>query len=400
MRVRGTLAVVGISLLLGGCGGGDDILAPSPSPDGPPALATPTAGADEQEAQAQTATALGFPAFATRNTTRVAGADAVANAAGVALAAYPSASDDSRPGAVTLADAGDWQAAISAAQLMSTPLKAPVLLSEDGELPEATAAALEQLKPTGAAKAAGAQVIRVGAGPAAAGQDLKTTDLTGADPAEVARRIDRLHAAVAGTRGSAVIVASSDAPAFAMPAAGLAVHTGAPVLWTGRDRVPAATVAAIRDRRQPRIFVVGPAEAVGDAAVRRLRRLGTVRRIAGADPVANAIAVARYGDGAFGWNVVDPGHGFVFAAAERTADAAAAAPLSGTGTYGPLLLVSSADALPAAVQDYLLDVQPGYDRDPVRGVYNHGWLMGDPATISVAVQARIDSLLEIQPVDR
>jgi len=52
------------------------------------------------------------------------------------------------------------------------------------------------------------------------------------------------------------------------------------------------------------------------------------------------------------------------------------------------------------VQDYLLDVQPGYDRDPVRGVYNHGWLMGDPATISVAVQARIDSLLEIQPVDR
>jgi hypothetical protein len=400
MRLRGTLAVVGISLLLAGCGGSDDAPEPSPTNEGPAALATPTAGGDEQEAPDQTATALGFPAFATRNTTRVAGADPVANAAGVALAAFPSASDDSRPGAVTLADAGDWQAAISAAQLMSSPLKAPVLLSEDGELPEATAAALEQLKPTGAAKAAGAQVIRVGAGPAPAGQDLEATDLTGADPAEVARRIDRLHAAAAGTRGSAVIVASSDAPAFAMPAAGLAVHTGAPVLWTGRDKVPAATVAAIQDRRRPRIYVIGPKEAVGDAAVKRLRRLGTVRRIAGADPVANAIAVARYGDGAFGWNVVDPGHGFVFAGAERTADAAAAAALSGTGTYGPLLLVSSADALPAAVQDYLLDVQPGYDRDPVRGVYNHGWLVGDPATISVAVQARIDSLLEIQPVDR
>ncbi len=32
---------------------------------------------------------LGFPAFATRNTTRVAGADSVANAAGVALATFP-----------------------------------------------------------------------------------------------------------------------------------------------------------------------------------------------------------------------------------------------------------------------------------------------------------------------
>jgi hypothetical protein len=52
------------------------------------------------------------------------------------------------------------------------------------------------------------------------------------------------------------------------------------------------------------------------------------------------------------------------------------------------------------VEGYLLDVQPGYDRDPVRGVYNHGWLMGDDATISVDVQSRIDALLEIQPVDR
>ncbi len=51
------------------------------------------------------------------------------------------------------------------------------------------------------------------------------------------------------------------------------------------------------------------------------------------------------------------------------------------------------------MQDYLLDIQPGYDDDPVRGVYNHGWLMGDEAAISADVQARIDTLLEIQPVD-
>ena len=100
------------------------------------------------------------------------------------------------------------------------------------------------------------------------------------------------------------------------------------------------------------------------------------------------------------WNVVDPGHGLVFLNTQRPLDAASAAPLSASGTYGPQLLLTEGNALPARLQDYLLDIQPGYDKDPVRGVYNHGWMSGDVNTISVDVQARIDSLLEIQSVDR
>ena len=53
-----------------------------------------------------------------------------------------------------------------------------------------------------------------------------------------------------------------------------------------------------------------------------------------------------------------------------------------------------------ALEDYLLDIQPGYRFDPVRGVYNHAWLMGDESAISVAVQAKIDALAEIVPVRR
>jgi hypothetical protein len=56
--------------------------------------------------------------------------------------------------------------------------------------------------------------------------------------------------------------------------------------------------------------------------------------------------------------------------------------------------------LPQLDERYLLDIQPGYEKDPVRGVYNHGWLIGDEAAISTAVQARIDALLQIVPVDR
>ena len=66
-------------------------------------------------------------------------------------------------------------------------------------------------------------------------------------------------------------------------------------------------------------------------------RLGTVRRISGPDAVANAIAFARYSDGSFGWNVVDPGHGLVFANQQRPLDAAAGAPLSASGKYGPTI---------------------------------------------------------------
>jgi hypothetical protein len=116
------------------------------------------------------------------------------------------------------------------------------------------------------------------------------------------------------------------------------------------------------------------------------------------DAVRSSIDFARFTDGSFGWGVIDPGHGIVFARADRPLDAAAAAPLSASGTYGPLILLSSATGLDKPIADYLLDIQPGYSRDPVRGVYNHGWIVGDGAVISVGVQSRIDSLLEIAPV--
>ena len=138
---------------------------------------------------------------------------------------------------------------------------------------------------------------------------------------------------------------------------------------------------------------------IGAKVESQLRKLGKVTRIEGPDPAQNAIAFARFSDGGFGWGIVDPGHGLVFTS--QGADpqtAAAAAPLSGSGQYGPLLLTGGADKLDKPLTDYLLDIQPGYAKDPVRGVYNHGWLMGDESAISADVQSRIDALLEIQPV--
>jgi hypothetical protein len=393
--VRPLLACFLLLLLLAGCGGGGDDGDDAPDGGGgtPEAPVLGREGDDEEAA-----TELGFPAFATRNTTRVGGADEIADAAAVAQAVYPSRDRDTRPRAVTLVDTADWRVAVSAAQLMSAPLRAPVLLSDRGELPPASEQALGRLIPTGAEEAGGAQVIQVG--DAAVAEGYRTTRVEGADHAALAQAIDRLVIAAAGKPSAAVVVASSEQPGFSMPAAGWAAKSGHPVLWVTRDAIPAPTRAAITAHKRPRIYVLGPESAVSDKVLEDLGELGEARRIGAADPVANAIAFARFSDGSFGWNVVDPGHGLVFASTQRPLDAAAAAPLSASGTYGPLLLVTTANALPAPLQDYLLDIQPGYDQDPVRGVYNHGWMIGDESAVSVDVQARIDTLLEIQAVDR
>src|SRR5947207_8173901 len=72
-------------------------------------------------------TVLGFPALATKNTTRVGGKDPTADAAAVASAVFPGRSDATRPAIVALVDEGDWRTGIAAAVLMSPPLRAPVL---------------------------------------------------------------------------------------------------------------------------------------------------------------------------------------------------------------------------------------------------------------------------------
>ena len=168
----------------------------------------------------------------------------------------------------------DWRVAVSAAQLMAPPLRAPILFSDGGELPAATEQALGRLVPTGAKEAGGAQVIRVGE--AAVAEGYKTTAVEGADYAALAQAIDRLHTAAAGKPSPAVVVASSEQPGFSMPAAGWAAKSGDPVLWVTRDAIPPATRAAITAHKRPRIYVLGPESAVSkkvlDAARRARRR--------------------------------------------------------------------------------------------------------------------------------
>src|SRR4051812_7651970 len=203
-----------VALALAGCGGGGGSGTPTPKA---PMISQK---GDERPAGPP----LGFPVVATKNTTRVAGADAVANAAGVALATYPARTPESRPAAVILADVADWRTGIAASVLVGKPIHAPILFAQDNKLPDATSAALDALQPTGSKQAGGAQVIRVGT--TAPVEGFKTTDVSGANPAALAAAVDRLQTAAAGAASSAVVIASLDRPEYAMPAAGWAAKSG------------------------------------------------------------------------------------------------------------------------------------------------------------------------------
>jgi hypothetical protein len=369
------LALLVLVFALGGCfGGGDD-----------------SDGGTSRGGGADDAT-LRFPETATKNTTRVDAADAAQAAAAIARAVYPG----SRPKAVVLADERSWQAALTASVLAGSPMRAPVLLTHGPEMPEATRTALEALRPTGSPDAGGAQVVRVGDVPRPEG--LKAVDVIAPTPEETARAMDTFASTAAGRPSRTVIVTTSERPEIAMAAAGWAARTGSPILFAKRDALPEVTAAALQTHTKPRIYLLGGEDVLGKGVHDALAKLGRVTRVSGTDATTTSIAAARLRDSAAGWAVDDPGHGLVFASQSRPLDAVAAAPLSASGTYGPLLVLPADGTLPAALRDYLLDIQPGYGENPVRGVYNHGWIVGDRTAVPLATQSAIDDLLEISPV--
>ncbi len=344
----------------------------------------------------------GAVSVATRNTTRVGGADAASDAAGVARTAYPGLTALTRPQAVVLVDERNWPAALAASSLASAPLGAPLLYAERDSLPEVTSKTLRTLAPLGATALGGAQLIRIGTSAAVPSGTL-IRSLPTATPAVMAQAVERLLVSADGGKAphQAIVVSTSAPRALTMPAAGLAAESGSPILFVNPGRVPAATAHVLASMHRPSIYVIDPA-AVSRTAMDELSRYGAVTPIApsateGTGVAANAVAVARFTDGAFGWGVKEPGHGLVFANAARPLDAPAAAILSATGDYGPLLLLEAPTQISSTLSHYLGDIEPAYTAatPPVKGIYNHGWLIGDERAISAVTQAELDSVLEI-----
>src|SRR3954465_5620759 len=381
-----------LAIVLGGCsiGGGDSTTTGSAS------LAT--SGPAPTSTQRQAAEKLGFPAVATRNTIRVGGGDPVADLAGVAAAVFPATTPSERPHAVVLVDKNDWRGAVAGSVLNAQPLGAPLLASDGDKLPAATSDAIDRLQPVGADLARDAQVIRIGTKPPAP-SGMKSGKITGAAPSAPAAAVDRFFTAIRGKPSPHVIVASGEQAPYAMPSASGAARSGSSVLYTRRDRVPTATMQAIAAHSKPDIYVLGPESVISTAVEKQLKKVGTVRRVQGPTPIANAVALSRYSRRGFGWGVTVPGYNFSLASTTRPLDAAGAATLATNGVFAPMLLTDTAERLPTDVSGYLLDVQPGYQGDPSSGVYNRVWILGDTNTVSLDAQGRLDQITRLVPVE-
>jgi putative cell wall binding repeat protein len=388
MRRLVLVPALALLALLGGCSLGDD------ETSRPPQLGVE---AEDEEA----AEKLGFPSSATRNTIRVGGSDAAADAAGVAGALYPATGTSDRPTAVALVEQDDWQSGIAASVLAGPPIGAPLLLSNGNQLPAVTEDTLERLAPRGSDLSEDAQVIRIG--PDVARPDgFKTALIQGDDPYQRAAAIDRFFSAARGRPSNDVVLYSGERPEWAMPAASWAARSGDAALPVEADSIPRPVLRALEAHEQPNVYLLGPERIISKRVADRLREgelARSVNRIEGATPVENAIAFARYEKGDFGWRVNIPGYNFALASTTRPADAAAAAPLATRGVFAPLLVTDTPDELPEALETYLLSVQPGYEGDPRDAVYNRAWILGDDTAISVRQQAQVDAVTELIPVE-
>jgi hypothetical protein len=394
------LAALALAAALAGCGKASSVRVSVGPAAGAPSPAYPA----------------GTVSVATKNTTRVGGPDPASDAAAVARTVYPGLTAATQPQAVVLSDERDWPGSLAASVLASAPLRAPLLYAAGGVMAADSARALSALRPAGAPALGGAQVIalgptrsavpgsyRVRAVGAAGASAPPASRLTTA--AASAAAVVRVYARVRGAPPRQVIVLPAEAsPAIQMPAAGLSAESGAPILFAGARGVPPATAAVLSGLLRPAIYVIG-AGTLGASTLGALAHFGAVTPISAPTgregPAENAIAVSRFTDGTFGWGVKEPGHGLVFANSSRPLDAPAAALLSASGQYGPLLLLESPSPVPPALAHYLSDIQPAYASapryQPVHGSYNHGWLIGDERAISALTQAELDSMLEIAP---
>jgi hypothetical protein len=397
-KLLAALVVVAIAFIVaavlganGGSKGGSGSAAPAPAP------APAAAGSSSQTPASQTSEQLGYPAFATNNTTRIGGSDPATNAAAVALAVFPSTEPSQRPKAVTLVGEDDWQGAIAAAVLMASPLRAPLLISSSDGAPDPTSEALSALDPQGDSSTAGAGAFAIG--DIAVPDGTKATKVPAGPGAVEAAAIAKLRDRLFGSPPAHIVIAPSSDPELAAPAAAWAARSGDPILFAGTDELPAATETALKRHTGVPIFVLGPPSAISSNVLQKIAKIDKrVKRVSGKNPVANAIAFARYGDGNFGWSVNDPGHGFVLARSDAAIEAAVAAPLSASGTWGPLLLTDSAAKVPAELRSYFLDVKPGYTTDPTRAFYNHVWVIGDQEAIDVNQQVEVNGLAELAKI--
>lgn len=296
---------------------------------------------------------------------RLAGNDRYATAAAISRMRFAGGAST-----VFIATGGSFPDALAGSPAAAR-LNGPILLTDPGRLPAATAAEVDRLNPS--------KIVILG-GTASVGGSVATS-LAAYAPVVRWAGNDRYATAAAVSQKSfspgvpVVYVATGLAFPDALSGGAIAGRNGGPILLVKQNALPASTAAEL-DRLNPgKIVILGGTGAVNGAVATALGRYGTVSRLSGSDRYATAVAVSKAAYADAGGAIA----AFV-ATGSNFPDGLAGGPVAAL-VPGPLLLVAPG-SLPGAVATELRRLAP----DTV-------WVLGGPGSVSGGVVTSIDAAL-------
>ena len=110
--------------------------------------------------------------------------------------------------------------------------------------------------------------------------------------------MDKEYADITGSYPNSVIIGSSEEEGrlYTTPAVNWISHMPEPLLYTEKDKVPKATIEALKMRKdKANIYVLGPEKSF-QKKWKRVKQIRKVTRISGENPVENSIAFAKFKD--------------------------------------------------------------------------------------------------------
>lgn len=353
---------------------------------------------EHEMASGQAAQQVGTLA-STKNTTRIMGEDAEALAISTSQMIWPATKSGTKPNVVLLAPKENWQAQLAGLDLVHHPSDGPLLVTEKGTVSQQVMNEMMRLNPQGASD--GTQVITIGMDPSVAKElsgQFKVKEIIGEHPEQLAAAIDQFYSEASGSLPSSVVVSTSESLEYAAPAGNWISHMPEPLLYVTKDHIPKETAESLKKRNgKATIYLLGPESVISKKVETELHAFGEVVRIAGNDPIANAIAFAKYKDPktGFGWGVTSPGHGILLANVSKVKEAIPTAPFAHRGKHAPLLLTEQEQA-PEQLISYFASLKPLYITEPTEGPYNHLYIVGSKDWISQEQQGDLDHLVEIE----
>lgn len=345
-------------------------------------------------------------------TTRLSGNTPFEVAVAISQNVYPATFHDNKPGAVILVPVDDWRAGVVATEISHFPINAPVLYTKKDKIPDVTLNELKRLDPEGIFQDGKVKVLLIGdIGNGVKNQlqeeQFKFRALAAPSPEELAALLDDYKAMYHANHSDEVIIVPRDNPEFAVIATSWVAHMGHTVLFAGHDGLAEATRQALANRLNAHIYVLATEKEIPQKVLAELTSFGNVQRIPGKDVWEMSVGFAGYKDVGknwalwifqiprkFGWSIAEAGHNFTFINPKYPEYAIPASILSHMGKHGPFLMVNE-KAIPPAVANYLLTVQPTYTASQEQ-LFNHGWIIGNTAMISPEVQYLVDRQLQLK----